>query len=109
MSDSSEVERNEDNICIHIFSVSATLVGVCLTVIGIFKAITELKNFNTLGDNILAFDALLFLTSCITSYIALRSTDKRRKRKLERIADYIFVSGLMLMVIVCILITYTLI
>ena len=109
MSDSEEAERNQDNICIHIFSVSATLVGVCLTVIGIFRAITELKNFNTLGDNILAFDALLFLISCITSYVALRSTDKQRKKKLERIADYVFVGGLMLMVIVCILITYTLI
>ncbi len=46
----------ENSISIHIFSVSATLVGVCLTVIGIFRAITELKNFDSVGDNILAFD-----------------------------------------------------
>ena len=32
----------EEDVCIHIFTVSATLVGVCLTVIGIFQ-IGELK------------------------------------------------------------------
>ncbi len=107
ISDAAQAEKNQDSICIHIFSVSATLVGVCLTVIGIFRAITELKNFNSVGDNILAFDALLFLISCITSYIALRSTDKQRRRKLERIADSVFMTGLLLMAIVCTLIAYT--
>lgn len=97
----------ENDVCIHIFSVSATLVGVCLTVIGIFRAITELKNFSSVGDNILAFDALLFLTSCIVAYVALRSKDRQQKRRLERIADFIFIGGLSLMVIVCSLIAYT--
>ncbi len=102
-------EEIDNSISIHIFSVSATLVGVCLTVIGIFRAITALKNFDTLGDNILALDALIFLVSCILAYISLRTRYKERKRKLERVADIFFVVGLSLMVIVCSLITYTLI
>jgi hypothetical protein len=100
-------ESVEDDVCIHIFSVSATLVGVCLTVIGIFKAINELKSFDSIGDNILAFNALVFLTSCIVAYIALRSRDVGRKRRLEKIADFIFIGGLILMVAVCSLIAYT--
>lgn len=102
-------EEIDNSISIHIFSVSATLVGVCLTVIGIFRAITELKNFNTVGDNILALDALIFLVACILAYTSLRTADKKRRRRLERIADLFFVGGLLLMVIVCSLITYTLI
>ena len=98
---------NENEISIHIFSVSAGLIGVCLTVIGIFRAVTELKQFSSIGDNILALDALIFLCSCVISYFALRTNNKTRKRRIERVADYFFLSGLLLMAFVCILIAYT--
>ncbi len=105
MSEQNYISENE--ICIHIFSVSAGLIGVCLTVIGIFRVVTELKKISTVGDNILALDALIFLGSCVISYLALRSADKTRKRRIERVADILFLSGLFLMAVVCILITYT--
>lgn len=104
---SEENNSNELQISIHIFSVSAALVGVCLTVIGIFRAIGELKNFSTLGDNILAVDALIFLGSFMFAYSALRSKDKARQRRLERIADVLFILGLCLMAVVCTIIAYT--
>lgn len=100
---------NETQISIHIFSVSAALVGVCLTVIGIFRAAGELKKFSTFGDDILAFDALIFLFSCIFAYSSLRARRAEKKQKLERIADFLFILGLTLMVVVCAIITYTLI
>lgn len=107
MTDDDDNQKTENEISIHIFSVSAGLVGVCLTVIGIFRAIAELKKFSTVGDNILAVAALIFLLTCMISYLALRSNDKIRKRKIEKIADMMFLSGLSLMAIVCILIAYT--
>lgn len=104
---SDENNSNSTQISIHIFSVSATLVGVCLTVIGIFRAIGELKNFSSLGDNILAINALIFLASCIFAYSSLRSHDEIKRHKLERIADILFIFGLSLMAIVCAIIAYT--
>lgn len=98
---------NETQISIHIFSVSAALVGVCLTVIGIFRAIGELKSFSTFGDNVLAIDALIFLASCIFAYSSLRSTNLKKKHKLEKIADALFIFGLSLMAVVCTIIAYT--
>lgn len=98
---------NETQISIHIFSVSAALVGVCLTVIGIFRAIGELKSFSTFGDNVLAIDALIFLASCIFAYSSLRSTNLQKKHKLEKIADALFIFGLSLMAVVCAIIAYT--
>lgn len=98
---------NETQISIHIFSVSAALVGVCLTVIGIFRVVSELKNFSTIGDNILAIDALIFLASCIFAYTSLRSNALQRKQNLEKIADILFILGLSLMSIVCCIIAYT--
>lgn len=106
---SSENNNNETQIAIHIFSVSAALVGVCLTVIGIFRAIGELKEFTTFGDNVLAIAAIIFLGSCIFAYSSLRSPNKEKSHRLEKIADILFIIGLSLMTIVCIIIAYTLI
>lgn len=100
-------ESNDTQISIHIFSVSAGLVGVCLTVIGIFRAVNALKDFSTFGDNILAIDALIFLASCIFAYSSLRSIAKPKKNLLERIADILFIFGLSLMTVVCAIIAYT--
>jgi hypothetical protein len=54
----------EEDICIHIFTVSSAMVGVCLTVIGVIRVVITLGKADTLADDFLAGDALLFLTSC---------------------------------------------
>jgi hypothetical protein len=99
-------EPPKTDICIHILSVSAGMVGVCLTVIGLFRVITELKNVDTIGDNLLAVDALAFLTSFILSYIALRRHESKRNYRLEKIADAIFLTALCMMAVICGLIAY---
>jgi hypothetical protein len=62
---------------------------------------------DTLADDFLAADALLFLISSLLSYWALRSRGLHRMHRLERIADAIFIFAMIGMVVVCALITYT--
>jgi hypothetical protein len=81
----------EQDICIHIFTVSSAMVGVCLTVIGLIRVVITLGTADTLADDLLAADALLFLISCLLSYWALRSRGLRRMHRLEKIADAIFI------------------
>ncbi len=100
----SETERLEENICIHIFSVSAAMVGACATLIGIIQVVIKAQNATTLIDDLIAFNALLFLTSCVLSYWAMRKQGTTRMFRIENIADTIFIIGLILMVLVCILI-----
>lgn len=97
----------EQDICIHIFTVSSAMVGVCLTVIGLIRVVITLGRADTLADDLLAGDALLFLISCLLSYWALRSRSVRRMHRLEKIADGIFILAMIGMVIICALITYT--
>ena len=99
----------EKDISIHIFSVSAALVGVCLTVISVVRVVITATKINTVADDILAADALLFLTSCLLAYSAMRSRTEKRMRLVERAADTVFIIGLLLMAIVCALITYAVI
>ena len=46
------------------------MVGVCLTVIGLIRVVITLGTADTLADDFLAADALLFLISCLLSYWA---------------------------------------
>jgi hypothetical protein len=96
----------EPDISVHIFTASAGLVGVCLTVIGLIRVIIAAHAIDTLVDDMLALDAVFFLCSCLLSYWALRTRTLRRMHKVERFADTVFLLGLSLMVMICGFITY---
>lgn len=106
MSEENLKRSKEEDISIHTFSASAAMVGVCLTVIGLFHISTQLKPIETAGDELLALDAIFFLTSCVLSYLSLRSRKFSRMFTLERFADYLFLAGLSLMAIICGLVAY---
>ena len=99
-------QKLEEDISIHIFTVSAGMVGVCLTVIGFLRVFITLRKADTLADNLLAFDAILFLFACLSSYWALRTRSRRRMHVVERFADAVFIVALLLMVVICIFITF---
>ena len=95
MSNQDSKTLNEENVSGHIFTVSAAMVGVCMTVIGILRVVITIKKVNTLADDFLAFDSLLFVTSCLLSYWALRSKGYVHMHRIERVADTIFILGLL--------------
>jgi hypothetical protein len=99
----------EEDISIHILSVSAAMVGVCLTVIGLIRIVITIGKFDTTADDLLAAASLVFLVSCFCSYWALRTRGTRRMHKLERVADASFLFGLLIMVVVCGLIAFHLV
>jgi hypothetical protein len=93
----------------HIFSVSAGLVGVCLTVIGLFRLIVRSQHVDSIADNLLALNAFLFLTACFLAYLALRARSPAVADRIERVADLIFLVGLTIMVAIGGLIAYAVI
>jgi hypothetical protein len=101
-------ESIEVDITIHVFTVSATLVGVCLTVIGIFFMSRRLSHVKSFGEVLIAFDALLFLVACFLSYTALRMRRKERQHRQERLAEEVFFSALAFMVFICCFVIYEL-
>lgn len=93
------------DVTLHVFMVSSGLVGVCLTVLGISKAVVRLRAVRAISQDMLAVDALLFLIACLSSYLALKS-HRKMQLWLSRAADWFFLSGLALMVVLCLLIAY---
>jgi hypothetical protein len=106
MSESGQRTHLEEDICIHIFTVSAAMVGVCLTVIGVLRVVVTMRGADTLADDLLVGDAILFLISCLLSYWALRTRRTRRMHRLERFADAMFIIAMFVMVVTCAVITY---
>ena len=103
-----ELRRREEALYVHVFTVSATLVGACLTVLGLLRLIDRLRPIASIADDLLTVDTVLFLFACGTAYAAIRSTSHPRQRVWERIADLFFLTGLTTMTIVAVLLTYAL-
>ncbi|MBM3110360.1 hypothetical protein H8F21_04370 [Pseudomonas sp. P66] len=94
MSDTkSPVSLNED-VCVHIFTASAAMVGVCITVIGIFQVVSTLRSEDSLGDDFLAINAILYLITTLLSYWALRTRKLNRNHMLEKLIDGLFLTAL---------------
>ena len=93
------------DLTIQVFSVSAGLLGVCITVLGISRALIR-RPMREISRDLLAVDALLFLLSCCNAYLSLR-TEGPIKRAGSWAADLFFLAGLLLMTAVCGLIAYS--
>lgn len=93
----------------HIFAVSAGLVGVCLTVVGLFNIFRRPGTAGSVADNLVALDAMVFLFACLSAYLALRTPSRARWERLEHYADGLFLLGIAGMVVISGLIAYELI
>jgi hypothetical protein len=81
-------------ISAHVLPTSATMVGVCMTVIGIVKVV-EGGQRETHIDEALAINSLFFLLSAVFSYLSIRTP--KNTARLESLADIMFMIGLGLM------------
>lgn len=94
-------DRNRE-IAHHIFTGSITMVGVCITVITLFRVMKT--SMQTYADEILAIDTFVFIAAALFSYAALR---KENNHRLERLADILFFGGMLVMPVVGIIIIYS--
>lgn len=92
----------------HILNASSNLLGICFIVLTSLKLLD--KSRNTVIDEITVIAIILFMASCILSFLSIRNTSSNKKSELlERIADFIFLGGLSLLFITTILFSLDLI
>lgn len=93
--------QDKKDIARYVFSGSTTMIGVCITVIALFR-ITN-TGIKTYADEILSIDTLFFILSGYMAYLVLRSP---KNQHLEKIADVLFFTGMSIMMIVGVLIVF---
>jgi hypothetical protein len=82
------------------------MIGVCTTLIGLVKIATA-KHGMSHVDEYAALVAVTFLVSAMASYLPIRWSDRARlSARIERMADVIFLCGLIGITLVATLFAY---
>lgn len=102
----SETVMSSDRLANHILPNSATMIGVCVTAVGLVK-IAEDRIGPSNVDIYFAMAAILFLGSAVLSYLSVRAGSVGRASAiLERMADVLFMTGLLAMTGIATLFAY---
>ena len=106
MAERSLSEQRRHDLTMYVFSISAAMVGVCLTAIGILKLMTTQSQIETIGDDLLAADSVLFMLCCVLCFWSVKTGRERLRDLLRLMIDGLFILGLSTMVIICAVIVY---
>jgi hypothetical protein len=93
----------ERRLSAHILPTSATMIGVCMTVLSIGH-LGPGGEFRVVVDKLLAVDAVVFLVSALLSFAAMRADGAGRT--LEVRAELIFTGGLVLLDLVAVVLAF---
>ncbi|WP_316822809.1 hypothetical protein [Pedobacter gandavensis] len=96
----------KENRSPHILNTSANLLGLCFIVLTSIK-VSKMQDV-TLIDETTALAILLFMTSCILSFISMGKI-KGQHDRLEKTADILFLSGLVVLFLTTMMITFNVI
>ena len=93
-----------NNTSQHILSSSANLLGFCLFVITSLHIANQTETH--LVDELTSVVGVLLTFSCIFSFISIRTLNVQREKRLETIADYLFVISLLGILTIILLIAF---
>ncbi|WP_428303957.1 hypothetical protein [Lacipirellula sp.] len=100
MQDHNSDDKLHDHL-LNIISVSAGMLGVCLTAIGLIGVIKATAEIETLCDEVLAATSFVYLGAAIISFIALRTPLRKRAIGMTLVVDVLFCVGLILTAVAC--------
>jgi hypothetical protein len=101
--------EDDDRFYTHLLtlmSVSAGMVGVCLTAIGLVGIAKRLGNLETLVDDCLALGTLLFMLVTVLSFLGIRTGLRRVWRGYALTLDILFCLALAVLVTASMLLTW---
>jgi hypothetical protein len=98
-------DNNKKNISHHILPTSSNLVGLCFLIISFIRIFN--LGHETIIDELLTIAISFFLMASFFSYAAIRA--RSRNSFYEKVADIIFLSGLTIITLIAIVVTFELI
>ncbi|TKC10893.1 hypothetical protein FA048_12045 [Pedobacter polaris] len=100
------MKEDKENRSPHILNTSANLLGFCFIVLTSVK-ISKLEESSYIDEGA-ALAIIVFMCSCILSFLSMRSSTSR-STKMERVADILFLFGLIVLFITTMLIAFNII
>jgi multisubunit Na+/H+ antiporter MnhF subunit len=99
-------ENHLNDLSHHILPNSATMVGVCIMVISIFKSVGPGLEIYLI-DKVLAIDSVMFMLSALLSFLSIRT--EQSSERIEGFAEVIFLLGLVSMTLITVIFTFEII
>lgn len=96
-----------NNTSQHILSTSANLLGFCLIVITSFHVVN--RSVTSIIDEFTSAVAMLFVFSCFFSFLSILTQPIKREQWLEKIANYLFLTGLLGVLMIILLIVFNIV
>jgi hypothetical protein len=90
--------RDRD-VLLRLLSVTASLAGLCIAALGFIEYGTPEAAYRTYADEVIAFDALLFVCCVYLILWALRTSSLPRARMLSKLVDIVFLVALTTMLL----------
>lgn len=100
------MENNRNQKSSHILNASSNLLGLCFVVLTSLKILKV--SDETLIDELTTCTTILFMASCILSFMAIRGS-ALRSRMFESVADILFLCGLGMLFATTILFSFNII
>ncbi|WP_123812250.1 hypothetical protein [Ottowia oryzae] len=93
---------------LQLLSVAGTLAGLSITAVALLHSVGQKQTSSTIADDVLVLSALLFLLCTYAIFIALRTRRPGWARRLEQVADVLFLLAMTGMVASGFIMVYTL-
>jgi hypothetical protein len=97
----------ENSKSAQMLNTSSNLLGLCFIVLTSLKVL-KLRQ-STLIDEFSAVATICFMTSSILSFLAIRSRSDKNSTRYENVAEFFFMSGLSILFITTMVITFDII
>lgn len=101
--DADDARDTRHGLSAHILPTSATMVGVCMTVLSIGH-LSPRGELHMVLDKLLAVDALVFLASATLSFLSMRS--RRLGNWYESRAEAVFIGALAVLALVAVVLAF---
>jgi hypothetical protein len=92
-----------------LLSVSAAMVGVCLTAIGLVRILNAINKLEVMVEELLAVGALIFMMITTLSFLGIRTGIRKKWRRFGLTLDVLFCLGLAVLVVASILLAWVVI
>lgn len=90
-----------------LISISGTIAGIALALVGILSSKSAITRIETLADDVFLFASIGHLLVVVIGYIAQRNSEKSYDRKLILLAEKIFSVSLIAVVVGAFIMVYT--
>jgi hypothetical protein len=104
----SDDDRNYTHL-LTLLSVSAAMVGVCLTAVGLVNVIEALTKWEDMVDDLLSVGSLIFSIVTLLSFFGIRTRIRKSWPRYVLVLDVLFCLGIITMVAASFLLTYSVI